>query len=125
MNKSSANKSLIVLFVIIAVYSILCITKHQYVRITADSMLYFSLAEKYMAGDFTNAINGYWGPLLAWLMIPFLYMGISDVLTINLIDLIIGALLIIGVWRFSYRFEITDKVRSVLMVALLPIVLKF
>ena len=125
MSKSNSNKSFITLLVVIAVYSVLSITKHQFVRITADSMLYFSLAEKYLAGDFVNAINGYWGPLLAWLMIPFLYMGISDVLTINLIDLIIGDLLIIGVWRLSYRFEITDKVRSVLMIALLPIVLKF
>jgi hypothetical protein len=78
-----------------------------------------------LAGDLQNAINGYWGPLLAWLMIPFLFMGVSDVLTINLIDLIIGVLLIIGIWRLSYRFEISEKIRSVLMIALLPIVLKF
>ena len=125
MQKSGELKNVVILFIVVVIFSVLCLTKHQNVRLTADSMLYFSLAEKYLAGDFANAINGYWGPLLAWLIIPFLYMGISDVLTINLIDMTIGVLLIIGVWRLSYRFEITDKIRSVLMVALLPIVLKF
>ena len=125
MSKNNFNKSLFVLLVVIAVYSILCLTKHQHIRLTADSMLYFSLAEKYMAGDFANAINGYWGPLLAWLIIPFLYFGASDVFAINALNLIFGILTIIGIWILSYRFEITEKIRSVLLICLLPIVLKF
>ncbi len=125
MNKRVINKSLIVLLVVIAVYSVLCLTKHQLVRITADSMLYFSLAEKYLAGDFANAINGYWGPLLAWLIVPFLYFGFSDVFTINVLDLIFGILTITGTWILSFRFEISERIRSTLLVCLLPIVLKF
>jgi hypothetical protein len=101
------------------------ITRHHYVRLTADSMLYFSLAQKYINGDISNAINGYWGPLLAWLLVPFLYFGTSDVFAINTLNLILGIFTIIGVWRLSYRFELTEFIRSIILISLIPIVLKF
>jgi hypothetical protein len=125
MEKGLSNKKIIILLIVIAVYSVLCLTKHQHQRLTADSMLYFSIAQKYLAGDFQNAINGYWGPLLSWLLIPFLYFGVSHVFTINVVDAIFGVLLIIGVWIISYRFEITEKIRSIIIISLLPIALKF
>lgn len=110
---------------VVASYAFLSLTKHQYIRLTADSMLYFSIAQKYLAGDFQNAINGYWGPLLAWLLVPFLYFGISHVFAINTLDAIFGILIIIGVWILSFRFEISEKIRGLILICLLPIVLKF
>ncbi|MCK5505841.1 MAG: glycosyltransferase family 39 protein, partial [Thermodesulfovibrionia bacterium] len=121
MSKSSLPA---LIFVIIA-YSAATILTNQYTRLTADSMLYFSLAHKYLNGDLSNAINGYWCPLLAWLLIPFLYFGKSDVFAINAINLIIGILTIFGVWKLSYRFEMSEKIRSVLVVALLPITVSY
>src|SRR4030067_1497029 len=117
MEKGLSNKKIIILLIVIAVYSLISLTKHQYVRLTADSMLYFSIAQKYLAGDFQNAINGYWGPLLSWLLIPFLYFGVSHVFTINVVDAIFGVLLIIGVWIISYRFEITEKIRNIIIIS--------
>ena len=125
MKKSPFNKSVIILLIVIAVYSVFCLTGDRYGRLTADSMLYFSIAQKYLAGDFQNAINGYWGPLLAWLLIPFLYFGVSHVFAINAINLILGILTITGVWILSGRFEITEKIKVILMICLLPIALKF
>ena len=125
MKKNFSDKSVIILIIVIAVYSVFCLVGDWYGRLTADSMLYFSLAQKYVAGDFQNAINGYWGPLLAWLLIPFLYFGSSHVFAINALNLILGILTIIGVWILSDRFEVTGKIRVILMICLLPIVLKF
>jgi hypothetical protein len=125
MEKSSFNQNIIVLLIVIAVYLGLCLTQHQYMRLTADSMLYVSIAQKYLSGDFQSAINGYWGPLLAWLLIPFLYFHINPVLAINLLNAIFGVLLIIGVWLLSYRFEITEKIRGVIIASMLPMTLKF
>jgi hypothetical protein len=119
------NRSVIILLIVITVYSAVCLTSHGHARLTADSMLYFSIAQKYLNGNFHDAINGYWGPLLAWLLVPFLHFGISDVLSINLLDMFIGVLTVIGVWILSFRFEITGKIRAVLLICLLPIVLKF
>lgn len=119
------KKNVIILLIVIAVYALLSFTRHQYVRLTADSMLYFSIAQKYLSGDFQNAINGYWGPLLAWLLIPFLYLGVSHVVAINALDALIGILIIVGVWKLSYRFEMTDKIRGFILISSLPMVLKF
>ncbi|MBI5675668.1 MAG: hypothetical protein HZC48_07590 [Nitrospirae bacterium] len=112
------------LIVILIIYSLLSVFIHKYTRLTADSMLYFSIAEKYLNGDYANAINGYWGPLLAWLLIPFLYFGFSNVFAINAIDLLLGIFTITGIWILSYRFEISEKIRSIILIALCPIILR-
>lgn len=125
MKQKIPDKSVLILLIVMAVYTVLCLTKHQYVRLTADSMLYFSIAEKYLAGDFQNAINGYWCPLLSWLLMPFLYFGTSDVFTINILNLMIGGLTFIGVWNLAGRLEVSERIRSILMICLLPIVLRF
>lgn len=87
-------------------------------------MLYISIARKYLGGDFSNAVNGYWGPLLAWLLVPFLFLGMSDVFALNVLNLILGILTITGVWILSYRFEISEKIRSILLLILCPILLR-
>ncbi len=121
----SLKTSLPALIFALLVFSFMVITKHHYARLTADSMLYFSLAKKYISGDFSNAINGYWGPLLAWLLVPFLYLGTSDVFAINALNLFLGIFIIIGVWRLSYRVEMTEMIRSIIIISLIPIALKF
>jgi hypothetical protein len=106
-------------------YSVLLITTHHYERLTADATIYLDLAEKYLSGDFHDAINGYWGPMLTWLFIPFLYFGTGQLFAINALNLIVGLFTIFGVWKLSYRFEISEKIRSAVLVALLPIMLLF
>jgi hypothetical protein len=129
MNKKNvafkSKSSLAVLIIILIAYSVITIFTNHYTRLTADSMLYFSLAQKYLNGDLSNAINGYWGPLLAWLLVPFLYFGKSDVFAINALNLIVGILTIFGVWMLSYRFEMSEKIRSAIVVALLPIIVSY
>jgi hypothetical protein len=121
----SLKSSLPALIFALLAFSFMVITKHHHVRLTADTMLYFSLAEKYISGDFVNAVNGYWGPLLAWLLVPFLYFGVSDVIAINALNLILGIFIIFGVWRLSYRVEMTEMIRSIILISFIPIVLKF
>jgi hypothetical protein len=125
MMKSKLNINIVILIIVIAVYSFLCLSKHQYNRLTADSMLYFSIADKYLSGDLQNAINGYWGPLLAWLIMPFLFFGINDVLAINILNLMFGILSLLGVWILTVRFEIAGKIKGILLICMLPIVLQF
>jgi len=125
MNKKIINKSVIILLIVIAVYSMLCLSMEQSGRLTGDAMLYVSIAHKYLAGDFQNAINGYWGPLLAWLFAPLLYAGISDILAIKLLNLLFGVLTFIGIWYLSFRFEMRGVIRNTVLIASLPIVLKF
>lgn len=44
---------------------------YQY-SIGIDGISYVNISKLYLFGDFTNAINGYWGPLFSWMLVPFL-----------------------------------------------------
>jgi hypothetical protein len=114
----------ILIFVLIIYSTLIAFTQH-YERLSADSTIYLDLAKKYLSGDFADAINGYWGPMLAWLFIPFLYFKATPVTAINVLNLIIGLLTILGVWILSYRFEISEKIRGAVILSLLPIMLFF
>ncbi len=121
MSKSSK----IILIFIMLIYVLIIILTDQHLRFSADSTLYLSIAQKYLRGEFKDAINGYWNPLLSWLLIPFIYFGYSGVFAINLIYVIFGALTIFGVWRLSHRFKLTEKIRIVVLSSLLPIILYY
>jgi hypothetical protein len=84
------------LLVVLIAYSVFLLNFHHYERLTGDATLYLSIAEKYVSGDFGNAINGYWGPLLSWLLIPFLFLGSTHLFAINALNWILGFLTIIG-----------------------------
>lgn len=113
------------LLVVLILYSVLVITTQHHDRLLGDTMVRLSIAEKYIQGDFSNAINGFYGPLVSWILIPFLLLGTSHLFAIHAFYLIIGLLTIIGVWSLSYRFELTEKIRSIILVPLLPLVISF
>lgn len=119
------NPIITALLLVLLTYAAFIITTFHYERLTGDATLYLGIAEKYIRGDFSNAVNGYWGPLLSWLLIPFLYLGSSHLFAINTLDLIFGLLTIIGVWRLSFKFQINEKVKSVILLPLAPILLFF
>ncbi|MBI5740107.1 MAG: hypothetical protein HZA16_05230 [Nitrospirae bacterium] len=114
-----------VLILDLLIYTIFAVSSHHYERLTGDSTLYLSIAEKYVRGDFSNAVNGYWGPLLSWLLVPFLYLGASHVFTINAVNLIFGWLALIGVWKLSGKFRMDDKARGIILLPMVPILLFF
>jgi len=107
----------------LTVYAVVCVSFFHYERLTGDATLYLSIAEKYIRGDFSNAINGYWGPLLSWLLIPFLSLGLSHLLAINALNLIFGMLSIAGVWKLSTRFEMSDNIRTIILLPLVPVLI--
>jgi len=115
--------SIIALLAAAAVYSIFVVCFNHYVRLTGDSTLYLSIAEKYVTGDFKNAINGYWGPLLSWLLVPFLYFGATHLFAVNALALVFGISTMTGVWFLSYRFEMGERIRSAVLISLVPVLL--
>ena len=41
---------------------------YRYDLINKDVISMISVARLYAAGNFTSAVNGYWGPLFSWLL---------------------------------------------------------
>ena len=89
--------------------------------------MYINIAKLYLIGDLKDAINGYWGPLFSWLLVPFLKIFGSNpfeaLYASRVLSLIIGFFTIIGVRLLSYRFEMNEKIRNVIIVTLIPFIL--
>lgn len=42
-----------------------------------DAVSYFEIAKKYSHGHISEAVNGYWSPLISWLLVPFVWLGVD------------------------------------------------
>ena len=75
-------------------YVLLCALTYQHYKyaIDPDGESYINLAVKYYKGNFKDAINGYWSPLVTWLITPFLFTGFSKFLVGKIVSLSIGLL---------------------------------
>ncbi len=115
---------LVLVLIVFVIVGASLVGEYRY-QINPDGISYISVAQKYLAGDFSGAINGYWGPLYSWLLMPFLYLGIEPLLATKVLSLGIGVVTIIALWRLSYRFEMAESIRTVVLLAAVPAVLTF
>jgi len=94
-------------------------------QLDPDGVSYISIAQKYAAGDFRDAVNCYWPPLLSWLLVPFLLVGIPSLVSTKLLSLCIGLFALIGLRSLCYKFEMPETIRRVVIFSLVIIVLQF
>ncbi len=59
--------------VFLTVGIMLSLSWYQY-QLNPDAASYFTIAYKYAHGDVSHALNGYWGPLLSWLLVPAVWL---------------------------------------------------
>ena len=128
MNRKESNLKIepttVIAVIIFIVLGLLFQSYYQH-KLFADTTSYISLAKKYLIGDFENVVTGHWGPLLSWLLVPFLYFGVNPLLGAKLLYIIIGAVTIIGVSNLCYRLEISSKIRISIILSLIPLTLYF
>ncbi|EKQ52693.1 MAG: hypothetical protein B655_1649, partial [Methanobacterium sp. Maddingley MBC34] len=92
-----------VLAVCILIYFIIGVSLIQnYLYIPdADGISYIHIAQHYINGRFSYAVNGYWSPLYSWLLIPFLMFAqgkVEILFSIKLLSLLIGCFTFFGVY---------------------------
>lgn len=121
---SKINKGFGIVLMVYAISGIFFLNYYQY-QINPDGICYISIAQKYLSGNYGSAINGYWGPLLSWLLVPFLFLGLPPLLAIKILLLIIGFLAMIGIRLLSFRFEMAESIRNVILFSLVPVILYF
>jgi hypothetical protein len=128
-NKSvkKANLDFGVLLICLLSYGILGVFLLQFYQyaINADGISLISIGQKYLKGDFHDAINGYWGPLFSWLLVPFLFLGLKPLLATKILSLILGLFTIIGVRVLFPVFEIALGVRVTILFSMIPMMLYF
>jgi hypothetical protein len=89
----------------------------------ADGVSYISIAQKYARGDFSEAVNGYWSPLLSWLLVPPILLSFNPVVAAKGLILISGLALAFGIFLLGKRFGLPKGTRMFLAVLSLPIIL--
>ena len=55
-----------------------------------DAVGYITVARHYAAGEWHNAINGYWSPLNSWLLVPLVKFGFNDILCFKIANVFFG-----------------------------------
>ena len=70
--------------------------------INADLVSYASVAHRLLEGP-ASSVTGCWSPLLSWLMVPLLWLGIDDVLAARSVLIAAGACYIAAIHRLGQR----------------------
>ncbi|NIR49893.1 hypothetical protein GWO43_15380 [candidate division KSB1 bacterium] len=94
-------------------------------QISPDSISYISLTQKYLRGDFANAINGCWAPLYSWLLIPLLAVGFEPLLASVILTVFFGMLILMATRLLSRRFSFPENISTVILIALVPAILSY
>ena len=123
----TSNKDLIFALVIYLIIGIFILKYYQHL-INPDVICYINIAEKYATGDIGNAVNGYWGPLFSWALIPFLLKDHTPLFALTaakIVLLMTGVFTIAGLWFLSKKFPMDRTIRLFFLFSIIPIILSF
>lgn len=115
----------LLIYIILGIY---LLKYYQYDTINRDLVVIISISNQYAMGNYYDAINGYWGPLLSWLLFPFIIFNSTPEFAVYLskiLSILIGFFTIIGIRSLSYRFKMREEIRYSLLFASIFIVLYF
>ena len=122
-----SNISLIMALMTFLILGIILIRYYQY-QINPDGLVYIKIAKTYLMGDYNNAISAYWSPLISWLLVPFLIYGLNPLYLLfsnKVLALVIGFFTLIGIGKLSYKFEMNETIRTVILFLAVPVILYF
>ena len=83
--------------------------RHQ---INPDGVGYIRLATYWASGHYHDAVNGYWAPLLPWLLIPFARAGADMLWACKVITGLGGLALTCAAWYLYGRFGLSATARG-------------
>lgn len=119
--KPARNIPLLIAFLAYCVLIVAYWNKWLY-SIGPDFLSQLSIAKKYAAGNFHEAVNGWWSPLFNWLLAVFLKLGLNDFTAFRCINVLFGAGIIFLTDQFIRSF--IDKT-SLLLITFIPVITFF
>ncbi|MFW5799387.1 MAG: hypothetical protein ACOCV8_01125 [Spirochaetota bacterium] len=81
-------------------------------QINPDGISYIVITQKYLQGNFSEAVNGHWAPLYSWLSIPLFAMNINPLTAMKVLGLIIGLFTLLGFYKLSLKFTMDNFTRK-------------
>jgi hypothetical protein len=77
--------------------------------VSADTIAYIDIANKYASGNIHFAINSYWSPMLSWLLVPFIWLKINPLWGIHAIKFFASLFSIIIFQKINAHLFSTNK----------------
>jgi len=116
-----------VLLLAVAIYSLAAFLIHSAYIYNGgpDAIAYFSIAKLYYSGNGALAINSHWSPLISWILVPFLALGISPESALKLSCIPVGAIIILGIWKLGEQLGLSRKYRRFSLLATVPALLSW
>jgi hypothetical protein len=126
MNKADRQKIqgdwVIWVLIVYLLLGFLQLKVHRY-EMNPDGISYIAIAQKYLVGNFHDAINAVWSPFFSWLLVPMLALGVEPLLAPKILNVILGVPILLLISRLSQQFSLTVWTRRVLLFSLVPILL--
>src|SRR5436190_23908726 len=111
------------LLIIYLISAVLLYPFLKYYIDSADTLQYITIAKNYSAGNFTDAVNSFWSPLITWLLVPFVLLGTEPVFAFKILQIIIGAFTLRLIFYHIERSNSAKFIRMTLKAACIPLVL--
>lgn len=89
-------------------------------QMDVDTIGYIAAAEHYAEGNLLAGINGYWSPLLSWLLVPFLSLKVPALLAIKLIDLLAGIVTLTLIASIARQLHFNSQYTRLCMLIAMP-----
>ncbi len=86
---------------------------YQYV-LDIDAISYIHVAERFAKGEYYYSINGYWSPLISWILVPFIKAGFDPVLSAKYINGLLGLLTLLNSCALIEKFHIHDALKRII-----------
>lgn len=123
--KSNAEPTCFLLAVISYLIIGVSVLHYYQYQINPDGITIISVAQKYMRGDFKNAVNGCWGPLFSWLLIPFLAAKIIPLSAVKILNLLLGFFSFFAIRALADKMELGGIEKCITYFVLVPLMLYF
>ncbi|MBX9782260.1 MAG: hypothetical protein K2X48_03100 [Chitinophagaceae bacterium] len=96
------------LFISILLYCILFVVLWPLYRYVfdVDGIGYAMVAKRLAAGDYANAVNGYWSPLHSWLVLPLIKAGLTAINAFHVSNAVIAITVLIIFKKLLLKFSL-------------------
>jgi hypothetical protein len=106
---AATNRMLLIGFagaMLFQIFLLIVVGWHNRQMINYDAIFYMRIASYYANLQFDLAVNGYWGPLFSWLMIPLLSIFENPIDAARIVMALSAVIFLIGSISVFHSFEI-------------------
>lgn len=97
----------------------------RYYADNPDSFQYIEIARKCINGEWAQSVNGYWSPLISWLLIVPMLIISDEITAFKILQLLIGMFALFQWGKLVKQFPVSDKRKEYLVFFIIPFLLDY